>query len=90
MDYREIRSTLMSKLEASEDRSGHQVFFYITIDGHDFRAGKMSHSARGQAEDYIIKDTARRLKLTNQEFLSLVDCEIDKLQHETLWKERDP
>jgi len=89
MDYREIRSTLMSKLEASEDRSGHHVFFYITIDGHDFRAGKMSHSARGQAEDYIIKDTARRLKLTNQEFLSLVDCEIDKLQHETLWKERD-
>ena len=90
MDYREIRSTLMSKLEASEDRSGHHVFFYITMDGHDLRAGKMSHSARGQAEDFIISDTARRLKLTKPEFVSLVDCSINKEQHETIWRERDP
>ena len=80
----------MSKLEASEDRSGHHVFFYITIDGHDVRVGKMSHNARGQAEDYITKDTARRLKLTKQEFASLVNCSIDKEKHETIWRERDP
>ena len=80
----------MSKLEASEDRSGHHVFFYITMDGHDFRVGKMSHSARGQAEDYIIQDTAQRLKLTKKEFVSLVDCDIDKEQHERIWRERDP
>jgi len=90
MDYRDIRSTLVSKLEAIENRSGDHIYFYLTIDEHDFRVGKLSHSSRGQAVDYIIKDTARRLKLTNQEFVSLVDCEIDKLQHETLWKERDP
>ena len=90
MDYREIRSTLMSKLEASEDRSGHHVFFYITMDGHDFRTGKLSHGARGQAEDFIISDTARRLKLTKKEFGSLVDCDIDREQHEIIWRERDP
>jgi len=90
MDYRDIRSTLVSKLEAIEDRSGNHIYFYLTIDARDFRVGKLSHSARGQAVDYVISDTARRLKLSKKEFISLVDCEIDKPQHETLWKERDP
>jgi len=40
MDYRDIRNTLVSKLEAIEDRSGDHVYFYLTIDGHDFRIGR--------------------------------------------------
>jgi hypothetical protein len=90
MDYRDIRSTLVSKLEAIEDRSGNHIYFYLTIDERDFRVGKLSHSSRGQAVDYVINDTARRLKLRKREFVSLVDCEIDKNQHEIIWKERDP
>lgn len=90
MDYRDIRSTLVSKLEASEDRSGEHIYFYLTIDERDVRVGKLSHSSRGQAVDYVINDTARRLKLTKKEFVGLVDCEIDKNQHEIIWKERDP
>jgi len=90
MDYRDIRSTLVSKLEASEDRSGKHVYFYLTIEGHDFRVGKLSHSSRGQAVDYVISDTARRLKLSKKEFLGLVDCVIDKLQHLQIWRKRDP
>lgn len=90
MDYRDIRSTLMAKLDGVEDRSGDHIYFYLTIDGSDFRVGKLSHSARGQAYDYIIKDTARRLKLTRIEFVSLVDCHISKEQHERIWRERDP
>ena len=90
MDYRDIRSTLTSKLEAIEDRSGEHVYFYLTIDGRDFRVGKLSHSARGQAVDYVISDTARRLKLGKREFVSLVDCEIEKAEHERIWRERDP
>lgn len=90
MDYRDIRSTLVSKLEAIEDRSGDHVYFYLTIDGHDFRVGKLSHSSRGQAVDYMINDTAGRLKLTKKEFVDLVDCIIDKPQHENLWRQRDP
>ena len=90
MNYREIRSTLVSKLEAIEDRAGHHVYFYITIDGCDFRVGKLSHSSRGQAVDYVVNDTARRLKLRKKEFLSLVDCEIDKQKHEEIWRQRDP
>ena len=90
MDYRDIRSTLASKLDAIEDRSGQHIYFYLTIDNNEFRVGKLSHSFRGQAIDYVIGDTARRLKLSKKEFVSLVDCEIDKQQHKTLWKERDP
>jgi len=90
MNYRDIRSTLVSKLEAIEDRSGDHIYFYLTIDGQDFRVGKLSHSSRGQAMDYVIGDTARRLKLNKREFVGLVDCEIDKPQHERIWRERDP
>ncbi len=90
MDYRDIRSTLVNKLEAIEDRAGDHIYFYLTIDRRDFRVGKLSHSSRGQAMDYVINDTARRLKLRKREFVSLVDCEIDKAQHERIWRKRDP
>lgn len=90
MDYRDIRSTLVTKLDGFEDRSGHHIYFYLTIDSRDFRVGKLSHGARGQAIDYVINDTARRLKLRKREFVSLVDCDIDKEQHEKIWRERDP
>ena len=90
MDYRDIRSTLTNKLGAIEDRSRDHIYFYLTVDEHDFRVGKLSHSSRGQAPDYVVIDTARRLKLGKKEFVSLVDCEINKPEHERLWKERDP
>lgn len=77
-------------MNAIEDRVSHHVFFYLTIDGRDFRVGKLSHSVRGQAEDHVIIDTAHRLKLTKREFVSLVDCDIDKEEHEKIWRERDP
>ena len=88
MDNREIRSTLVAKLDAVEDRAGHHIYFWLDIDGSEFRVGKLSHSARGQAPDHVISDTARRLKLTKREFLSLVDCTIDKYKHKEIWKER--
>jgi len=90
MDYRDIKSTLIHKLGSSEDRSGDHIYFWLTIDEHDFRVGKLSHSSRGQAMDYIINDTARRLKLGKKEFVDVVDCIIDKSQHEKMWRERDP
>ncbi len=88
MDNREIRSTLVAKLDGVEDRSGHHIYFYLTIDDSDFRVGKLSHGARGQATDHVIKDTVRRLKLTKKEFVILVECKIDKEEHEKLWRER--
>lgn len=88
MDNREIRSTLVAKLDATEDRAGHHVYFWLDIDGHEYRVGKLSHSARGQAPDHVVSDTAKRLKLTKKEFNSLVECTIDKQMHEDIWKER--
>ena len=88
MDNREIRSTLVTKLNAEEDRTGDHIYFWLNIDGSEFRVGKLSHSARGQAPNYVISDTARRLKLTKKEFVSLVECTIDKQMHKDLWKNR--
>ncbi len=89
MDSREIRSTLVAKLDAEEDRTGHHVYFWLNVDGHEFRVGKMSHSARGQAPEYVIKDTAKRLRLTKEEFESLVGCTITKEMHKDIWRERN-
>ena len=88
MDNREIRSTLVAKLDASEDRTGHHIYFWLKIDDHEYRVGKLSHSAHGQALDYVIHDTAKRLKLTKKEFTSLVECSIDKNMHEDIWRKR--
>ena len=88
MDNREIRSTLVAKLDAIEDRAGHHIYFWLNIDDHEYRVGKLSHSARGQAPDHVVSDTAKRLKLTKKEFNSLVDCTIDKEMHEDIWRER--
>ena len=88
MDNREIRSTLVAKLDAVEDRTGHHIYFWLDINGSEFRVGKLSHSGRGQAPDHVISDTARRLKLTKKEFLSLVECKISKDMHKEIWKER--
>jgi hypothetical protein len=89
MDYKDIRSTLLNKLDAIEDRSGHHIFYYLKIENSQFNVGKLSHGFRGQALDYVVNDTARRLKLSKKEFLELVNCKIDKIEHEKLWKQRD-
>jgi len=88
MDNREIRSTLVAKLDAVEDRASHHIYFWLNIDDHEYRVGKLSHSARGQATDYVVSDTAKRLKLTKREFVSLVECSIDKGMHEDIWRKR--
>ena len=88
MDNREIRSTLVTKLNVTEDRAGHHIYFWLNIDDHEYRVGKLSHSARGQAPDHAVSDTAKRLKLTKKEFMSLIDCTIDKDMHKEIWRER--
>ena len=88
MDNREIRSTLVAKLNAIEDRAGHHIYFWLNIDDHEYRVGKLSHSARGQAPDHVVSDTAKRLKLTKEEFRSLVACSIDKAMHEDIWRKK--
>ena len=87
MDVRELRSTLR-KLEASEDRSGHHVYFYVEIEGRDHGVSKLSHSMRGELPPFVTKDTAKRLRLTSNEFSALVECQLDKTHFLHLWKLR--
>lgn len=88
MDNREIKSVLVSKLDATEDRAGHHVIFWLNIDNHAHRVGKLSHSARGQAPEFVVSDTAKRLKLSKKEFQSLVACTISKDMHVDIWRQR--
>ena len=79
---------MKGKLGADEDRSGDHIYFFLTVGDKEHRVGKMSHSARGQVQDFVIGDTARRLRLRKGEFLQVVDCTIDKNGHRKLWVER--
>lgn len=88
MDFRDIHRTLLIKLDAVEDRKHDHVFFYFVIDGHEHRATKLSHSARGQMDDSLISLVARQLRLKKQELSSLVDCPLGKEQFFQLWSER--
>lgn len=92
MDFRELSRTLKSKLGAEEDRQGHHISYGLILEGQEKMVGKVSHSARGsdQVPDFIVGDTAKRLRLTKPEFLRLVDCIIDKDEHQRLWRERAP
>ena len=88
MDSREIQTTLVVKLGAIEDRTSHHVYYWMNVDGIEFRVGKLSHSSRGRAPEYVVSDTAKRLKLNKKEFTSLVECSMDKGTHRDIWRSR--
>jgi hypothetical protein len=90
VDFRKLRRTLQSKLGAEEDTQSDHVYYYLTIDNSAFRVGKISHSSRGsdQVTDFILSDTARRMKLDKTELSEFVDCTIDKNRYLSLWHER--
>ena len=89
MDLRDLQRALRRKLgAAAEDRRSQHVFYWIEIDGLDYRAAKFSHSSRGQLSDLILSDTARRLKLSRAELDDLVDCPLSGDQFWELWGTR--
>ena len=88
MDVRDLQRGLRRKLRAEEDRRSHHVFYWVEIDGLEFRAAKFSHSSRGQLPDFILSDTARRLKLSVSELNNLVDCPLSREQFLELWETR--
>ena len=88
MDVRELRRALQRKLGADEDRRSHHVFLYVRIDQSDIRAAKFSDSQRGQLAEFIVSDTARRLRLSRAELNELVDCPMDQARFLRLWRSR--
>lgn len=88
MDFRELQRTLRRKLGATEDRRGHHVFCWMEIAGSEYRIAKYSHSSRGQVPDYILSDTAKRLKLSIPELHQLVDCMMSGEACLDLWMSR--
>lgn len=88
MDYRELCSALTSKGEASEDRQGDHIFYFIEIDGREYRATKVSHNARGQISGDLIGLISRQMRLTTKELRRFVGCEIGREQWLELWCQR--
>lgn len=85
MDVRELQRALRRKLGAVEDRRRHHVFWWFEFDGREHRIAKFSHSSRGQLPQYIVSDTAKRLKLTNSELDDLVNCPMTADEFRGLW-----
>jgi len=88
MDYQELRSALVSKGNAAEDRGRDHVFFFIEVDGKSYRATKFSHNAQGQIPGMILSAISRQMRLTNKELKRFVNCTIDIEQWLNLWRER--
>lgn len=88
MEYRELRKALKVKLGAEESMESDHIYYFKMFDDGSYRVGKVSHSARGQVEDFIIRDTARRLRVVREELLELVGCTLDSANHERLWRLR--
>ncbi len=49
---------------------------------------KISHSARGQLPDFVVSNTARRLKLSRAELEDLVNCPLSGDEFRKLWETR--
>lgn len=90
MNYSELRSVLLSKGEAIEDRSGNHIFFYIEVDGQEYRATKVSHGARGQIDARLASLIARQMRLTGGELKEFVACPLSREEWVERWRARGP
>lgn len=88
MDYEKLCGALHSKGKAWSDRSRHHVFFFMEIDGKTYRATKVSHSAQGQIDRYILREIAHQMRLTTKELKQFVACPLGREQWIELWSQR--
>jgi hypothetical protein len=90
MDFRRLRQTLGTKLGAVEDKEADHSYYYMDIDGKQHRIAKISHSSRGseQINDFIIRNTAKRMCLQKNELMNFVSCSLSKDEYIEIWKER--
>ena len=88
MDVRDVRRTLTGKLGAAEDRGGHHVFYYLQYQGEEYMGSKLSHSWRGDLNDYQIDLIKKPLFLNTAEFQELVACPLTREAFFNLWSQR--
>lgn len=87
MDYQELRTALLSKGEAMEERARHHVFYFVEVDGKRYRATKLSHGARGQISKGILEAIARQMHLRTQELRRFVDCSLERAEWLQIWRQ---
>ena len=91
MDFRRLRKALGNKLGADEDKESDHSYFYMNVDGKQYRIAKISHSSRGseQINDFVIGDTAKRMHLEKTELVDFAACSISKDEYVKIWKARN-
>jgi hypothetical protein len=90
VNYRELRTVLLSKGEAVEDRASHHIFYFIEVDGKIYRATKFSHNARGRISNEILGAIARQMRLKTKELRRFVNCSVDRAEWLQIWRQRAP
>jgi len=90
MDYQELRTALVTKGKADEDRARHHIFFFVEIDGKTYRATKFSHGARGQISKDLQGLISRQMRLTTKELSDFVSCVLKREHWLRIWRERKP
>ena len=90
MEYKKLKRTWKNKLGADEDVGGDHIYYNMRIGEFSHRIGKVSHSTRGSdtVDDYIMRDTTRRMKVSKPELVEIVGCSISKGQYVVMWQER--
>ena len=87
MDYRDLRSTLLSKGGTEQDRSKDHVFYFLELEGSSHRVTKISHGAKGQIPNDLLSMIARQMRLTAPELRKFVKCTLTTGEWHSRWQE---
>lgn len=88
-EKRDVEDSLKRKGFESEERH-HHYFLYRSTDGRltSIRT-KTSHTAKAKTlSDQLLSLMAKQCKLTNKQFLELVDCTLNRDEYQKLLEER--
>lgn len=86
-DKRDVEAGLSNK--GFVPRSGdHRYFVYHALSGKKSLAKtKTSHGRGFELDDHLLGQMARQCGLARKEFLSLIDCPLDRAGYETLLRQ---
>ena len=88
MDFAELRQTLTGKGGAAEDTKRDHAFYYITVDGKQERATKISHGASGQIDASLLSLIAHQMRLTAPELRRFQACTLTPEEWLAKWATR--
>ena len=96
VDRKKLVGALSSKIGAALE-PGHRKHIYFvaylpspTGKKDKVRVAKFSHSQKDFLDDYIVRDTYRRMRLKKEELVDFVECAVTERQAKKLYADRAP